>query len=368
MRVKRFVADTMQQAIAQVKADFGPEAVILHTKKIRRRGLLGWFGRPKVEVIAATEGRPQNRKPSGARAAQAQFKAESAAAAELARVREELDAIRRAITDHGAERRPLSGAVDSVRRTLLEQEVQEEFVQEVLAAVEAQGTKEQTEDRDWVRSKARSVLTSGIVCADPWRLADEKRVHCLVGPTGVGKTTTIAKLAANYALLAEKRVALVTVDTYRIAAVEQLKTYAEIIGVPVDVAFTPAELKAAIDRRSDYDLILVDTAGRSQKNKMQMAELRAFLDVIDDPLIHLVISGTTRARDMFDIVERFSQFPISHLIVTKLDETSSFGILYNLCRLTGLPLSYVTNGQSVPDDIEVAESERIADIILGGRP
>ena len=121
-------------------------------------------------------------------------------------------------------------------------------------------------------------------------------VQCFVGPTGVGKTTTIAKLAANYSLLNGKRVALITADTYRIAAVEQLKTYAEIIGVPLDVVFTPQELKTAIQTRSDYDVILVDTAGRSQKHKMQMQELRAFLDVIKDPQIHLVLSATTKMK------------------------------------------------------------------------
>ncbi len=372
MRVKRFVADTIQEAIALVKADFGQEAVILHTKKIRKKGIFGLFKRSKVEVIAATEGRSLGRRQPPARATlgdvAARTRTESAATTELAKVREELDAIKRAINARASDAPPFSPAVLALEEALLEQEVDEDLVREVLSAVWARRRTEQSDDRDWVRSEVRKVLTAGIVCSDPWGLADDKRVHCLVGPTGVGKTTTIAKLAANYSLLAQKRVALVTVDTYRIAAVDQLKTYAEIIGTPVDVAFTPAELKAAIDRRSDYDLILVDTAGRSQKNKMQMAELRAFLDVIDDPLVHLVISGTTRTRDMIDIVERFGQFPITHLIVTKLDETSCYGILYNLCRLTGLPLSYVTNGQSVPDDIEVAESERIADFILGVSP
>src|SRR5690606_27798916 len=124
-------------------------------------------------------------------------------------------------------------------------------------------------------------------------------------------------------------------DTYRIAAVDQLKTYAEIIGVPLDVVFTPQELKAAIQERSEYDMILVDTAGRSQKHKMQMQELRAFLEVIKDPQIHLVLSATTKLKDMLDIIERFGQLSIGYLIMTKLDETSAFGSLYNACRLTG---------------------------------
>lgn len=372
MRVKRFVADTIQEAIALVKADFGQEAVILHTKKVRNKGIFGLFKRPKVEVIAATEGRNTIRRQPPARATlgdvAATSRTESAATTQIARVQEELEAIRRAITARIGGEPDFPPALERMQRALLEQDVQEDLVREALSAVSLRGRREQVADWDWVRSEVRKELMAGIACSDAWELADKKRVHCLVGPTGVGKTTTIAKLAANYALLAEKRVALVTVDTYRIAAVDQLRTYAEIIGTPVDVAFTPAELRSAILRRDDFDLILVDTAGRSQKNKMQMAELRAFLDVLDDPVVHLVISGTTRTRDMMDIVERFGQCPISHLIVTKLDETSTYGILYNVCRLTGLPLSYVTNGQNVPDDIEVARSERMADAILGVMP
>lgn len=371
MRVKRFVADSMQEAIALVKADFGKEAVILHTKRVRKGGIFGLFGRTKVEVVAATEGKPPRRAaakepaPNAGPIAMAGA-AEAAAGSELARVREELDQIKRALQakadPYGDQPEPIRWA----RQRLIDSDVHEDLVQELLEAIESRARKDQLHDAGWVERAVREELISGLVCADPWKMADSAKIQCLVGPTGVGKTTTIAKLAANYSLLAGKRVALVTVDTYRIAAVEQLKTYAEIIGIPVDVAFTPQELKEAVAARAlEYDMILVDTAGRSHKNKMQMAELRAFLEALDDPQIHLVLSATTRQQDMLDIVEHFSRLPVSGLIVTKLDETGTYGLLYNACRLTGKPLSYLTNGQSVPDDIEVAEAERVAGLILG---
>lgn len=385
MRVKRFVANSMQEAITRVKADFGKDAVILHTRKIRRGGLWGWLGRTKVEVIAAADGKaggkpvkaaavaspvavkskgigplPPNARPGPA-------VTESGTAHELIQVRRELEEIRRALAADEQRFPGDSAALGRWRERLIEEEVHPDLVRELLATVRAQANTDQLNEDEWLEKTLRVEIARGIVTADPWQVAESAKVQCLVGPTGVGKTTTIAKLAANYSLLGGKKVALVTADTYRIAAVEQLKTYAEIIGVPLDVVFTPQELKAAIEQRSDYDMILVDTAGRSQKHKMQMQELRAFMDVLKDPQVHLVLSATTKMRDMLDIIERFGQLSIGYLIMTKLDETTAFGSLYNACRLTGKPLSYVTNGQSVPDDIEVADGERIADMILGVR-
>lgn len=378
MRVKRYVANTMQEAIAMVKADFGPDAVILHAKRFRSGWLCRLTGRSKVEVVAAADVPAIRGQRVGAhprmvdRAArdegQGAASREHAAARELARVRAELDSVKERLrAQQGPAAAPgMPAALRSLRERLAEQELQSEFLDEIVTAVMARAAPEHLEDEAWLRREVHREVAAGVSCADPWDLADEAQVQCLVGPTGVGKTTTIAKLAANYALLAQKKVALITVDTYRIAAVEQLKTYAEIIGVPVDVAFTPQDLKEAFAKRRAYDLILVDTAGRSQKNKMQMAELRALLEVFDSPLIHLVVSATTRQADMLDIAQSFSALRFSYLIVTKLDETSTYGALYNLCRITGKSLSYLTNGQSVPDDIEVAEATKVADMILGG--
>src|SRR5690606_30168096 len=147
----------------------------------------------------------------------------------------------------------------------------------------------------------------------------------------------------NFALLAGKRVALVTVDTYRIAAVEQLKTYAEIIGVPVDVAFTPQELREAIQRRSDYDMVLVDTGARSHTHETNMTELRAFIVVLDEPLVLLLISDSPRPKGMLDVIERLGQLLIAYLTMSMLDETSTYGSLLNACKFAGKPLAYVTN-------------------------
>ncbi len=187
----------------------------------------------------------------------------------------------------------------------------------------------------------------------------------LVGPTGVGKTTTIAKLAANYRLKEKRRVGLITVDTYRIAAVEQLRTYADIIDLPMQVVSTPREMREAVGRMDDLDMILLDTAGRSPKDEVRIQELRAFLTEADADEVHLVLSSVASARVLEQTAERFAAVGTTALILTKLDEATGLGNILPLVRTSRLPLSYLTNGQNVPDDIEVAESMRVARLILG---
>jgi flagellar biosynthesis protein FlhF len=180
----------------------------------------------------------------------------------------------------------------------------------------------------------------------------------------VGKTTTIAKLAANFALSRQAEMALLTIDTYRVAAIEQLKTYGDIIGLPVDVVLTPQSLKEALKTHQDKGLILIDTAGRSPYNRLHINELRSFLDV--DPRVetHLVLSATTRLADLKQIVKHFASTGVDRLIFSKTDETDILGGVISIAHETGLPVSYVTTGQSVPDDIMVAEGPALARMVV----
>ena len=186
-----------------------------------------------------------------------------------------------------------------------------------------------------------------------------------VGPTGVGKTTTLAKIAANYLLNRKKTVGLITADTYRIAAVEQLKTYAEILGIPVSVVYTPSEMKEAVSSHSDKDLILIDTAGRSHKNKAQFEELKALIAASEADEIYLVLSATTSLRNCREILNSYSFLKDYKLLFTKTDETPVLGIILNVRYMTGKGLSYITTGQSVPDDIETANIEKITKNLIG---
>ena len=181
------------------------------------------------------------------------------------------------------------------------------------------------------------------------------RLAALVGPTGVGKTTTIAKLAANFRLKEKRRVGLITVDTYRIAAVEQLRTYADIIDLPMHVVSTPREMRETVERMSHLDLILLDTAGRSPKDEVRIQELKMFLTEAAADEVHLVLSSVAAARTLEETAEQFSAVGATSLILTKLDEASGLGTVLPLLRSSGLPLSYLTDGQNVPDDIEIAD-------------
>jgi len=190
------------------------------------------------------------------------------------------------------------------------------------------------------------------------------RIIALVGPTGVGKTTTTAKLAAMYALNRGNKVALITMDIFRVGAVEQLKTYTKIMGIPLEVASTPKELERAVERHADCDLILIDTAGRSHKDSDKLEEMKGFLETTIQSDIYLCLSATTKDRELEEILNRFSIFPISKVVFTKLDECESVGCIVNLLLKANLKIAYFTTGQRVPEDIEVATSEKLAELIL----
>lgn len=195
---------------------------------------------------------------------------------------------------------------------------------------------------------------------------DKPKVVAFVGPTGVGKTTTIAKIVAKFILTTKKKVGMITADTYRIAAAEQLKTYAEILGCPIEIVYNPEELGSKIEKHKDKELLFLDTAGRSHKNKLQFDELTSLLATIDNKDVYLVLSLATKYKDMVEIINKYSEILDSYKIIfTKMDETQGLGNILNVKVLTDKPCSYLTFGQDVPDDIEVMNPEKIAKFLLG---
>ncbi len=212
----------------------------------------------------------------------------------------------------------------------------------------------------------KAKLSSRIHTAPIHLPADKKPVIVsFIGPTGVGKTTTIAKLASNFTIYDKLKVALITIDTYRIAAVDQLKTFADIINIPLAIVYSPDEFAFSIHEHENYDVLFIDTAGRSQRNKKHMKELLSFFKMVKPDEIHLVLSMTTKTEVMLDIIENFEIASPDKLVFTKLDETTKFGGILDVLISSGKPISYLTNGQNVPDDIERADPMKIAEYILG---
>ncbi len=250
---------------------------------------------------------------------------------------------------------------------LVQGRVAEGVARQLVAEVARELGETELRDPAAVRRRMAEYLESMLPVAGPIQLADRSgpTIIALVGPTGVGKTTTIAKLAANSHLRQHRKVGLITVDTYRIAAVEQLRTYAQIIDIPLEVVPTPGELPAAIDRLRDRDIILIDTAGRSQNDALRVNELKCYLDQAKPHEVHLVLSSTSSQQVVDQVLERFSGLGVNRVIFTKLDEAIGFGVILTSLQKAGTRLSYVTTGQDVPDDIEVGQASKVADLILG---
>ncbi len=256
---------------------------------------------------------------------------------------------------------------------LIENEVAQELADEIIAGVRDELTPAELADESTVRAavlrRLETLLTvDQQVAAPPVKAADGRPLTiALIGPTGVGKTTTIAKLAAAYRLRHGKKVALITSDTYRIAAVDQLRTYANIIGVPLRVVHTPAEMQAAVEATRDADVVLIDTAGRSPGDAQRVGELRTFLHAAKPHQTHLVLSSVASEGALMRSAERFGDLKPNLVIFTKLDEAANLGVLVNVARRIDAKLSYVTTGQEVPDDIEPSRPERLARLVLDGK-
>ncbi len=373
--VRTFRAASMHEALTMVRRELGPQAAILHTREVQTRRLFGWLSGPRqIEVTAAIgvnvpsrlspRRDHQTHEPPAAPAASAP---RAAALPEAVHSQlSELQAMVKQLCRRSEERRTadLPDGLFHLFTDLLDCDLSEQSARELIERVRSQMAFGRDDDVMLAKSRLARMLSSEIATTGPIALVPGKcRLAALVGPTGVGKTTTIAKLAAIYRLKEKRRVGLITVDTYRIAAVEQLRTYAEIIELPMQVVSTPREMREAVRRMSGLDLVLLDTAGRSPKDEVKIQELRAFLTEAEADEVHLVLSAVAGASCLQHTVERFSSVGAKAILLTKLDEAPSLGHLLPLLR-GNLPLSYLTNGQNVPDDIEVADGKRLASLLL----
>lgn len=400
MIVKKFEAPTENEAILKAKADLGSQAVVLNSKKLVPKGLFRLFRKESYEITAALEEKEfissiNEKKPA----------IDTSGILNTPKINIKISddngiMLDNSVRDEGKNRendiifnsrfeRDISGsriaetrsendvesdnanirALKLIYNKLIESEVDEKYANAIIGEIEASLKRESD-----VKSILAGVYQKVILrLGEPYDIisGDKPKVLFFIGPTGVGKTTTIAKIASRLKLTEHKKVAFITADTYRISAVEQLNTYAEIIDIAIKVVYTPDELTSAISELSEYDYILVDTAGRSHKNTEQIDDLNAYFEAagkvenIETECL-LVLSATTKYRDLINITSAYEFVGNYHLLFTKLDETSAYGNILNLKLHTGARLTYFTMGQSVPDDIEKVNVQWLAKQIIGG--
>jgi len=430
MTINKFQGKTESEAIEKAKKEMGPDAVIMSVKTVKPKGVFRAFKGIVYEVTAAleeneadkvnpfarTEALQQMKKPESINLAadenirlpaasssrmeetagrvlqqiqkqnendasdrvQAQPQLTSSSALE-----ERLDSLQSLLEDRiSAEKKNqedgMRGANDQAQegfsfvkmlyQTLLDNEVDEKYANQILDELEKISNK--GSNIDYILSHIYQKLVLKFGQPRPIEFQGSKpTVAFFIGPTGVGKTTTIAKVASRYKVDEGKKVAFLTADTYRIAAAEQLRTYANILDMPLTIVYSSEEIKDAVNKLSEYDLILVDTAGFSHKNTAQCEEVKKLIGGLSSGSkteVYLVLSATTKYRDLQEMCNTYRTFADYRLIFTKLDETSCYGNLLNIHLYSGADLSYATYGQNVPDDIEVFNTQKIVKKLLGG--
>lgn len=420
MIIKKFTARTEEEAIRQAKAELGENIVIMNVKVIAAKGLFGFLKKPQVEVTVAREEESERysqtaaeqrlsdenslretfRQVAKAAGAGNQAEPEKSAPAISENIAEspwnapepeasgetgkllveKLDSLQSMIEkkfqteetqpeEEEEENSEMTRFVKLLYDTMIENEVDEKYVSQIIDEMEKSSRGNQSFDHALADIYQKMVLKFGK--AVPIRKDGRPpRVVFLVGPTGVGKTTTIAKLASRLKLEQKRKVVLMTADTYRIAAAEQLRTYANILEVPFRVIYSAEELTRGVQDFKNHEIILVDMAGHSPNNPVLRDSMLAYMNALGEEIekeVHLVLSATTKYKDLLSIAESYKDIEDYKLIFTKLDETTTLGNILNLKLHTGAALSYVTCGQNVPDDIETFNPQKTVKQLLGGK-
>ena len=401
MTIKKFSGKTKEEAIAKAKAEFGEGAVVMNVKEVKPSGFFQFFKGVTYEVTAAIEEKDkyvginlaadekitlppisqQTAKKSSVKLQIAEPVAASTVSSED--IEKRLESISNMIekkfqAQDDKEKESTEKMVQNsenfkfmkiLYRTLLDNEVDEKYVNQILEEAEKIANSNNSVDVVLSNVYQKMILKFGEPnCIDTE--GKKPKIIFFIGPTGVGKTTTIAKIASKYKVEQDRKVAFLTADTYRIAATEQLHIYANILDAPMSIVYSAQELNQAIAKVSDNDLIFVDTAGFSHRNETQRMDTKNLIDGLDEQYereIFLVLSATTKYKDLLEIVDSYREIAEYKLIFTKLDETSSYGNLLNIRLYSGADLSYMANGQNVPDDIEEFNAQMIVKQLLGGK-
>lgn len=379
----------MAEAVAKVKKELGADAVIINSKEIVTGGFLGLFKKRAIEVIAANEQvekkptvitktkqapimttKPDNKVEQLPKQVDVLKVKENTSSDKDTSIETELKQLRNLVLTMSQSTnsvdRYLPEVIQKMQKILIEQEINMDTIDSITKElVDRWYQTNQSATEAEVKTWLIEILTAKVKDIDFGGISFTKKYVNVVGPTGVGKTTTLAKLAAHCVLNHKKRVAFITTDTYRIAAIDQLMTYAKILNVPLEVCYNTEDFQRATERFSHYDIVLIDTAGRNFRNQQYVDDLRQIIDFEKEMETFLVLALTSKQRDMMDIYQQFSPIKINKFIFTKVDETSSYGAIVNMVLACQLPVAYITNGQNVPDDLLEASPLLLMKTIVG---
>lgn len=374
MIIKKYIVNNMNEAMNRIRYELGADAVIISQRKIKKPGFKGIFMPKVIEVTAAVDKNKnefENDMKSSIDAIKKVMEKkipakENKINIEVAKAKEEINSSESQILKQMQEMKEMISKLSEGNRdsSILKSELQiklenNDIREELASKIIAKASLIEEDVSEEV--KIKKIIEEMIKISN----SEMKGIVVLAGPTGVGKTTTIAKLAGRLALVEKKKVGLITIDTYRIGAIEQLNTYADIMNIPFKTVFSVKEMENAIDSMKELDVILIDTTGRSSKNVMQIAELNSFIQKVNPDNIYLVISSTTKDKDIDSIIEGYKALNFNNVIITKLDETTTYGSILNILESAGKPLSFITIGQNVPEDFKKVTIDEVCKLILG---
>lgn len=366
MKMKKYTAETMVEAMKKVRMDFGDDALILSSNVIKSKGFLGLFKKKSVEVVAGFD-EPVSKKeetvlPPISLHAERGNDTSAVLKKEMTEMKKMLKDMQQAATH--------SRFPDEVKPLLTHLEKQGLSTNFITELGENLYDRMKAEKKDFTNEEqlliVKQFLEQEIGDLPFGGISFNKKFINVLGPTGVGKTTTIAKIAARALLEKKKKIGFITTDTYRIAAIEQLRTYANLLQAPVEIAYNSKDFEQAIEKLADRDLIFIDTAGRNYKEAKFVEDLTRLIDFSLDMESYLVLSMTSKEEDMRVIIEQFKSFPVEKFIFTKMDETGSIGPMFNLMKDYGIGTAYYTDGQEVPEDIVEAESMKLISLLVKG--
>lgn len=369
MIVKKYIAKSMPEVMKLVRNDLGSDAVILHSKTVYKGGFLGLFKKKNIEVIAGKELNNDDHWKDEKRRGLEKIefknveKREEQMVSELKELKKMVAALNhRNVPNPVFLPKPFEKYFQQLMHQEIDLAVLQQYNQSILETFyQAKGQYSEKQAEKF----SIDFFVNQLQMIPFGKIAMSKKYITLLGPTGVGKTTTLAKLAAYYVLQLKKQIAFITTDTYRIAAVDQLKTYATILDAPLEVCYTKEDFERAKKQFQHYDAVFVDTAGRNYRNKQFIDDLHSMISFTDEMETCLVFPLTAKEKDMEEIYQQFSSIPIDKFIFTKLDETTNYGSLFNIPFKYRKGVAYITNGQDVPDDLIEATPTWISKKILG---